>query len=523
MSRSLRTFVAASGFVVLALGLMTWSQLDLQQRERQARDEALQQQRIGQALLRLDMALVPLLAGEAARWRPPEGRRPQRPLAPAAPFFACYFEVADDGVVTSPQDSAADGVAAQLARLGTEFPRAALESLAAPLAPAAGDPFTNNDLGSFEGRQQLVQNLSQNALPAASGTAECGAFGAGFLADQKGEPQMFFVRTVVRAPGCRLQGIWTDWPALAAWLTGQIADLLPGAQLAPASGDRTARRLASLPVDLLPGPLPTTSADLRGPGVWLLAATWIVVLAALFVVFLALRAADQLGERRAMFVSSVTHELRTPLTTFRMYAQMLADGMVPEASRAEYVATLRDESERLARIVESVLLYSRLEDGRGSAHRTTMPVRDLLARIEPLLRQRAGDAGRSVGFTSAVGEVAAVHVDPQAVEQILVNLVDNGCKYAPPGPLEVAASTAEGALVVTVRDPGTALSAPAPALFAPFRRGAGQAVGAIPGLGLGLAIARGLARAMGGELRLLSRRDGTTFELRLPLVVQPPQ
>ena len=72
-----------------------------------------------------------------------------------------------------------------------------------------------------------------------------------------------------------------------------------------------------------------------------------------------------LSERRAAFVSSVTHELRTPLTTFRMYAEMLANGMVPDAARRqEYYETLQRESERLTLLVENVLAYARLERGR---------------------------------------------------------------------------------------------------------------------------------------------------------------
>ena len=79
----------------------------------------------------------------------------------------------------------------------------------------------------------------------------------------------------------------------------------------------------------------------------------------------ALRASIAFGERRSRFASAVTHELRTPLTTFRMYSEMLADDMVPdEGQRRVYLATLKEESGRLATLVENVLTYARLEEGR---------------------------------------------------------------------------------------------------------------------------------------------------------------
>ena len=77
-----------------------------------------------------------------------------------------------------------------------------------------------------------------------------------------------------------------------------------------------------------------------------------------------------LSERRGAFVSAVTHELRTPLTTFRMYAEMLAEGMVPSPeARQKYLETLRREADRLAHLVENVLQYARLERGRPGGRR----------------------------------------------------------------------------------------------------------------------------------------------------------
>jgi signal transduction histidine kinase len=97
-----------------------------------------------------------------------------------------------------------------------------------------------------------------------------------------------------------------------------------------------------------------------------------------------------LSERRASFVSSVTHELRTPLTTFRMYAEMLARGMVPnEARRQEYLHTLEREADRLTHLVENVLSYARLERGRRPQIGDCVTPASLLARIGPRLEQRA--------------------------------------------------------------------------------------------------------------------------------------
>ena len=111
-----------------------------------------------------------------------------------------------------------------------------------------------------------------------------------------------------------------------------------------------------------------------------------------------LRSTMALGERRARFASAVTHELRTPLTTFRMYSEMLADDMVKDpAQRATYLSTLRSEADRLSRLVENVLCFARLEDGRYRGRRERVAVSDLLERVNTAAataHQRSEDATR---------------------------------------------------------------------------------------------------------------------------------
>ena len=140
-----------------------------------------------------------------------------------------------------------------------------------------------------------------------------------------------------------------------------------------------------------------------------------------------------------MFVSAVTHELRTPLTTFRLYSQMLADGMVSDEDvRKDYLQILKRESERLTGIVENVLEYARLTRQRSSKDKAagvqTLTPGALIARFRPALARRAGQSNLDLVVSMDIEAHAdrTLTADPHAVERIMMNLVENACKYAAP-------------------------------------------------------------------------------------------
>jgi len=214
------------------------------------------------------------------------------------------------------------------------------------------------------------------------------------------------------------------------------------------------------------------------------------------------------------------------LTTFRMYAEMLAGGMVPdEADRKRYLHTLQAEADRLAHLVENVLSYSRLERGRHVAKTEVVSLGSLLSRLDDRLERRTREVGMT--WSRDRGDPALtknVLVDPLAVEQILFNLVDNACKYAK----DAADRSIElnilqprnDRLELAVRDhgPGVASSG-AWRMFRGFQKSATDAAHTAPGAGLGLALSRRLARRMGGALRWEKPDDGTgaRFVLTIPL------
>ncbi len=323
------------------------------------------------------------------------------------------------------------------------------------------------------------------------------------------------------------QGAVLDWPAVRKQLLTAIADLLPHASLEPVivdSHEMLPRRLASLPVRLEPGPLLYPDSGAMTPLRITLGIAWGAVLLGSAAVAGLMWGTLRLGRRREDFVSAVTHELRTPITTLSMYAEMLEEGMVAdEGKRRGYLATLRREAERLGRLVENVLAFSRLERGRAGRRTETVTVADLMQGMWQRLRQRSEQAGLALSLQLPPDlATQSMTLDPSAVEQILFNLVDNAAKYAcamARGGVIVEVAATRKTLRISVKDDGPGIDAERRGgLFRPFSKSACDAANSAPGVGLGLALSRRLAREMRGDL--VFREDhspGARFDLTLPL------
>lgn len=325
----------------------------------------------------------------------------------------------------------------------------------------------------------------------------------------------------------RLQGVWLDWPTLQTRLLESITDILPAASLRPAAeSERTdPDTLVTLPIKFSHGPVAIALPAIQRPILRTLALAWISLITAAAAIAFVLQRALTLSERRGAFVSAVTHELRTPLTTFQLYSEMLAEDMVKDpAKRKDYLNTLHSESGRLMHLVENVLSFSRIERGRTAAREETLTVCDLLDRMMPRLEQRATSCGLTIHQErSSEAEDSRLKVDPLAVEQILSNLVDNACKYAAPASsqptLNLTVSKTGKHVHFAIRDYGPGLpKAQRKKLFQPFAKSASEAAHSAPGVGLGLALSKRLARELGGDLRFDPPADGgARFVLSLPV------
>lgn len=338
------------------------------------------------------------------------------------------------------------------------------------------------------------------------------------------ERVLVLARRVRVGTGDWLQACWLDWPLIRKQLLGSIRDLLPEADLVPVTtAGAQPHRLATLPLLLTPGstlpdwedPPPTSNLPLIG--------AWAGVIAALVAGGVLLGGALALSERRGAFVSAVTHELRTPLTTFRLYTDLLAEGhVVDEAERQRCLGTLRLEAERLGHLVENVLGYARLE--RASLPTVALGISVLIDGMQNRLKERAQRANLELMVDIAADlRPLAIRGEAQAIERILVNLVDNACKYAASASdrrLHLTITRQGGNAAFSVRDHGPGIAPDLRRrLFTPFAKSAAEAATTAPGIGLGLALSRRLARQLGGDLIYNAPADGgAVFALELPII-----
>ncbi len=258
---------------------------------------------------------------------------------------------------------------------------------------------------------------------------------------------------------------------------------------------------------------------------WLLPATTVVLLAAFgaaaWMHVRATRRESDAVRAQADFLTTVTHELRTPLASIRLLGEMLAEGRVAGRER-EYYGMLVAESARLSMLIENVLDLGRLERGDRAYDRRPVDVTGIVQETLALFAPLAERDGVRIEWADGLGAPTLVSVDRGAFVQALVCVLDNALKYgASGGVIAVAAAREGGVASILVRDRGPGVPVvERERVFQRFVRGAVHAHGGLPGLGIGLHLARTIVRRMGGDLRCENPQDdaaGAMFVFTFPI------
>jgi signal transduction histidine kinase/CHASE3 domain sensor protein len=232
-------------------------------------------------------------------------------------------------------------------------------------------------------------------------------------------------------------------------------------------------------------------------------------------------AAESANRAKAAFLASMSHELRTPLQAALGFAQLLRSGVFGTINddQSEALARVERSQTHLARLIDDILDFARLEAGRVRVLLERVPVREIIEDLVPLVEPQAVLKKISVTAESADGLVVAV--DRQRMRQIMVNLVGNAIKFTNPGGVvRVAARPESSRIRFDVEDNGVGIPADRlKEIFEPFVQVDDALTRTASGAGLGLAISRDLARAMGGELSVQSEPGrGSVFSVSFPAV-----
>jgi signal transduction histidine kinase len=221
-----------------------------------------------------------------------------------------------------------------------------------------------------------------------------------------------------------------------------------------------------------------------------------------------------LDQMRDDFVAMTTHELRTPLTVIRGFtATLLRPGVALEADeQRHFVQVIDRQTARLARLVEDLLLVSRMQAGMLEV---SLAVYDPVELLEDYREEWPKEPAPV--FVDLGRDLPKVRTDPDRLAQVMRNLVDNAQRYGGGSPIRVSARRAMRELVIEVKDQGPGIdSAELPHVFERFRQ-AGSSSAHRAGMGLGLYITKQLVTALGGNIEVESSPGrGTTFRVRLP-------
>jgi signal transduction histidine kinase len=224
------------------------------------------------------------------------------------------------------------------------------------------------------------------------------------------------------------------------------------------------------------------------------------------------------------FLAAMSHELRTPLNAIAGYTELLQLGIHGPLNEQQQqdLSRIQRAQKHLLSLINDVLNFTRLEAGKVRITPRAVKLESLLSAVEAIITPQV--QARELRFSRHGDADLMVFCDPDKAEQVLLNLLTNAVKFTPPGgSIEINAEAVDGMARISVRDSGVGIAPEKlEAIFEPFVQVERKLTSPQEGAGLGLAISRDLARAMGGDLRVQSTvGEGSVFTFELPLAKDP--
>lgn len=231
-----------------------------------------------------------------------------------------------------------------------------------------------------------------------------------------------------------------------------------------------------------------------------------------------------LARQKTAFVANVSHELKTPLTSIRMFAEMLKQGKQPDKEKqARYFDIMVSETERLTRLINNILDFSRMDSGKKHYNKKRVDISRLCFKLVESEHIRAEQNGFKISFKSTVkdSKKGIAYADEEAIKQALLNLLSNAEKYSDKEKdINVETGQENNFLYIEVEDRGRGIPPRhVKKIFNEFYRIDDSLTSRVKGTGLGLSIARRIIRDHGGDIKCFPRDGGgSVFRIKLPVI-----
>jgi PAS domain S-box-containing protein len=229
--------------------------------------------------------------------------------------------------------------------------------------------------------------------------------------------------------------------------------------------------------------------------------------------------ADAANEAKSQFLANMSHEMRTPLSAMMGFAELLLDSQVKAEEREDWLGRIINNCDRLKKLIDEILDLSKIEAGKLEIQKTPVSISEILSQVKSTLFPLAKQKNLDMNF-KVVGSIPThIQTDPVKLRHIFLNIIGNAIKFSDVGPITVRAGLIQkDKLCFEVEDKGAGLSREQSAnLFEPFTQVDSSMTRKVGGTGLGLALARRYARALGGDVQLTSSTpgDGSVFTITI--------
>jgi signal transduction histidine kinase/tetratricopeptide (TPR) repeat protein len=240
----------------------------------------------------------------------------------------------------------------------------------------------------------------------------------------------------------------------------------------------------------------------------------------LFFTLKAVRDELNLSKMKSYFMSTVSHEFKSPLTSIRQMSEMLVQGRVPSTERQDkYHTIILQQSERLSHLIDNILDFSKMEEGRKLFHFEKTDITPVVENSVRSFKEQTALQGFNISL-SVPEPVPEIVFDREALEQVLYNLLDNACKYSGDSrDIEVQLLTKWKNIIITVQDHGIGIrKEDLDKIFSRFYRAGEELTQTVKGSGIGLTIVKQIVEAHNGVIDVESEvGKGSMFTVRIPM------